>query len=72
MSNLVSGDTISKLIDSGLKSALLVHLSKENNFPELAYKTVEEQLQKHDYSLDNVNISIAPRNTSSPLFKVGA
>lgn len=40
LANEITGKTICKLIDSGLKKALLVHLSKENNFPELAYETV--------------------------------
>lgn len=42
--NNKAGETISYLMNSGLQTAMLGHLSKENNFPELAYKTVTEEL----------------------------
>ena len=42
--NNKAGETISYLMQSGLQTAMLGHLSKENNFPELAYKTVTEEL----------------------------
>jgi len=68
LSNDIAADTICKLIDSGLKRVLLVHLSKENNFPELAYQTIQEQLIKNNYSVDDIIINIAPRNTCSDRF----
>ena len=40
--NEMAGKTISHLLKSGLQQAVLGHLSKESNFPELAYKTVIE------------------------------
>lgn len=42
--NNKAGETISYLMKSGLQTAMLGHLSKENNFPELAYKTVTEEI----------------------------
>jgi len=63
LSNNMSGDAICKLTESGLTKALLVHLSRENNFPELAQKTIEEVLLSNNCSL--TDISIAPRNTPS-------
>ena len=42
--NNKAGETISYLMNSGLQTAMLGHLSKENNFPELAYKTVTEEI----------------------------
>ena len=68
LSNKMSGDAICKLIDSGLSQALLIHLSRENNFPELAYKTVEEELFNNNYCNSDINFSIAPRNNPSQLF----
>lgn len=50
LENCVTGKTIAHLVDTGLKDALLIHLSKENNFPELAYKTVLEELQKSNHA----------------------
>ena len=36
--NEMAGKTIAHLLNSGLQQAILGHLSKESNFPELAYK----------------------------------
>ena len=44
LSNQEASDTIIKLISSGVNNIMLGHLSKENNFPELAYKTVMEEI----------------------------
>ena len=44
LSNSDAGKTISYLMNYGLNNVMLGHLSKENNFPELAYKTVVEEL----------------------------
>ena len=41
--NETAGKTISYLLKSGLKNAMLGHLSKESNFPELAYQTVLDE-----------------------------
>ena len=46
LENSSSGKAISHLIKLGLQNALLIHLSKENNFTELAYKTLVEELNK--------------------------
>lgn len=68
--NELASKAICKLIDSGLKDVLLVHLSKENNFPELAYRTAIEELYKNNYNETSINISIAPRNNPSKLINV--
>lgn len=44
LSNIDAGKTISKLIEYGLENVMLGHLSKESNFPELAKKTVINEL----------------------------
>ena len=70
MSNKASSQTICKLINSGLKNALLAHLSKENNFPELVFQTVSEELLNNNYSLDVVDINIASRSTPNMFLNV--
>ena len=67
LSNVDAGQTISKLINFGLKDALLIHLSKENNFPDIAYQTVYENLDKN---IKDFNLHIAPRNNPSKIFKI--
>lgn len=49
--NDIAGETISYLMKSGLQTAMLGHLSKENNFPELAYKTVTEKIINNNQDL---------------------
>ena len=62
LSNIVAGQTINYLIKSGLKSAILGHLSKESNFPELAYQTVMDELMSNGTNLDNFYLSVASRD----------
>lgn len=70
LSNGEAGETISKLMDYGLKDALLIHLSKENNVPEIAYETILEKLKNKNCSLDNINLNIAPRDNPSKIFNI--
>lgn len=70
LENCITGKTIAHLIDNGLKNALLIHLSKENNFPELAYKTVQEELQKQNYPENCISLDVAPRDLPSTIFQI--
>lgn len=67
LSNVEAGTTISKLINYGLKEALLIHLSKENNVPEIAYQSVIETLRENN---QNINLHIAPRDNPSKIFNI--
>lgn len=71
LSNSDAGKTISYLINHGLTQAMLGHLSRENNFPELAYKTVIEELIDHNYNENSLSLSIANRYETSPIINVG-
>lgn len=65
LSNTIAGKTISYLLKNGnLHTAMLGHLSKESNFPELAYQTVINELLNFDNSF---NLSVANRNCPSKL-----
>lgn len=71
LSNEVAGKTISYLLKFGLKSAMLGHLSKESNFPELAYQTVVDELIGNSYFEDNsIGLSVASRDTHSELVQL--
>lgn len=61
--NQMAGQTINYLIKSGLKNAILGHLSKESNFPELAYQTVMDELISNGTNIDNFSLSVASRTT---------
>lgn len=70
LSNILAGKTISHLINTGLKEVLLGHLSKESNFPELAYKTILEELNVNNYSENDIKLGVASRNSPSSIIKV--
>lgn len=70
LSNDTAGNVILHLLHSGLKNAMLGHLSKENNFPELAYETVVNKLIENNYNENNFRLSIANRAMPSPIINV--
>lgn len=67
LSNIEAGKTINYLSNFGLENVMLGHLSKENNFPELAYKSVLEQIEQNE----KLHLEVASRFEPSNLFQVG-
>lgn len=70
LSNNTSGILISKLINTGLSSVMLGHLSKENNFPELAYKTVVEEIINNHHDESDIKIKVARRDATSSIINI--
>lgn len=70
--NIEAGKTISYLMNSGLDKVMLGHLSKENNFPELAYKTVVDELIENKLNENDISINVANRCTPSPIIDLDA
>ena len=70
LSNNTTGKTLSELAKFDLKEAMLGHLSKENNFPELAYQTVVEELQSSNVDINELRLSVASRNNPSKIIKI--
>ena len=70
LSNEIAGKTISHLINSGLKNAMLGHLSKESNFPELAYQTVVDELISKNYNENSLSLSVASRDFHSKIINI--
>lgn len=68
--NEMAGKTISYLLQSGLQKAMLGHLSKESNFPELAYQTVLDELIAGKYDVSNFKLSVASRDEHSKIIKI--
>lgn len=62
LSNELAGKTISHLLKSGLQQAILGHLSKESNFPELAYKTVIDEIISNNYNENSLKLEVASRD----------
>ena len=68
LSNTMAGKTISYLSKNGkLNTAMLGHLSKESNFPELAYQTVVDELISSCSDNNSLKLSVANRDCPSKL-----
>lgn len=70
LSNIEAGKTISNLFGKELKEVMLGHLSKENNFPEMAYKTVAEELIHNNIDTNDIKISVANRLAPSKIVTI--
>ena len=67
LSNDSCADLISKLVTNKLKHIFLAHLSKENNYEELAYETVCCELADRGYNFSEADLSVAHRDRISDL-----
>ena len=69
LSNDACADLLCRIFCDRLKNILLIHLSKDNNYAELAYETVRAELltrcSHHELSLE-----VAGRNTPSEIFSI--
>ena len=63
LSNDMASKAICHLCKSGVSNIILGHLSKENNFPELAYQTVINELSLSNIDKSCFNLSVAGRDT---------
>lgn len=71
LSNEASAKAITELASNhGLKSAMLGHLSKENNFPELALKTVSDELKNYNITSKDITLNVASRDIPSKLIEL--
>lgn len=70
LSNPDAGRALLKSLGENTKKVLLAHLSEENNRPQLALDSVEEIMRINRVTLEDVDISVAPRYTPGPLVKL--
>ena len=71
LSNDTAGKTVSSLITKkDLKEVMLGHLSKENNFPELAYQTVVNELIQTNTDINEIRLSVANRYQPSKIINL--
>lgn len=68
LSNELSGQLLSEVLHDDFKTIFLGHLSKENNYPKLAYETVrlEVTLGDNPYKGEDFPIYVAERDGVSP------
>ena len=70
LSNDTAAELLCKLYHKNLKHVLLAHLSKENNYPELAYETVKAELMLKVGEENFPNLMVAPRDIPSRIFEI--
>ena len=63
LSNKDSAYYLSKFIGDNTKSIILVHLSKENNDPNLALTMLQDTLKENGISFSNIMVSSQEENT---------
>ena len=70
--NEASGKLIRQLLNSHIKYIALGHLSDKNNYPELAYEAVRQELEGNIYSIDvrDFGLTVAPRERNGELVKL--
>ena len=69
LSNELSGRLLCDILHDGLQKVVLGHLSKENNYEELAYETVKLEITMGDnpYKGEDVSMMVAKRDTVSEI-----
>ncbi len=65
LSNDMSARLILELLGRNVSNIILAHLSKENNYPQLAYETVKYELSKEYGDTSRFNMQTAERSCSS-------
>ena len=72
LSNELSGRLLCDILHDNLKCVLLGHLSKENNYAELAYETVklEVTIGNNPYNGDDIPLMVAKRDRVSEIITV--
>ncbi|KXZ40727.1 Phosphoribosyl 1,2-cyclic phosphodiesterase [Alkalithermobacter thermoalcaliphilus JW-YL-7 = DSM 7308] len=71
LSNEDAGKFALDLVKTGTEKILLAHLSKENNFPDLAFETVNSILKMNNIQVGkDVNLKVLDKDISSNLYAV--
>ena len=69
LSNEDCGKLVKNLYENGVNKFILGHLSKENNFPELAYQTVLNDINSSNYN-HSFSLSVAKRDEIDNLIEI--
>ena len=69
LSNAACAAACVKLAQSGVRQIMLAHLSRENNYPELAFSAVSDELSRNGIKEGrDVSIEVAPASKMSGLY----
>ena len=71
LSNSACASVVVELAKSGVQQIMLAHLSRENNYPELAFRTVADELERNGIKEGrDVAIEVAPASKMSGLYSI--
>lgn len=70
LSNDAAAELLCRLNHTKLQGVILAHLSKENNYPELAYETVRAELLMKFGEAGMPKLSVAPRDVPSGIIAI--
>ena len=72
LSNELSGQLLSRILNDNMQAVVLGHLSKDNNLPELAYETVRVEIAMADngYKAGDFPIWVAKRSEVSEVIEI--
>ncbi len=71
LSNEEAASFCTELVEGGTESILLAHLSKENNFPELAYATTKNVLTKNEMIIGkDLTLDVLSRDKVSKVYEL--
>lgn len=72
LANETAGRLLNEILHDGLQKVFLGHLSRENNFPQLAYETVRSEIVMGDTGFvpDQFSIEVAKREDLSSLISL--
>ena len=70
LSNEDASQVIKSLVNNGLNNIMLGHLSKENNFPELAYQTTVNELIENNVDIGKLQLSVADRDKVNKVIEI--
>lgn len=70
LSNDMAAELLCRLYHERLQAVLLAHLSKENNYPELAYETVRAELRMRFGEQGLPRLQVAPREVPSDIIVI--
>lgn len=62
LSNEACAEILPALVEKGTSKIVLAHLSRENNTPQLAYKTSAEALAEAGFTPNDVKLTVAPES----------
>lgn len=70
LSNLLSAGLICEVLSEKVKHIILGHLSKENNFPDLAYETVKCELEQNGHPCSQDFLTVAKCFEPTTVFEI--